>query len=91
MIDFDGRSDFDMVRHHIVLEKVARRMKGDAVMWLVKLLWKASGKPGVPPGGVSSPLFRISVPPRGGPDAGTGESSHPARRLDGSRVGPVCR
>jgi len=52
VIDFDLRSYFDTVRHHIVLEKVARRVDDDAVMWLLKLLLKASGKQGVPQGGV---------------------------------------
>jgi RNA-directed DNA polymerase len=38
VIDFDLRSYFDTVRHHIVLEKVARRVQDDAVLWLLKLL-----------------------------------------------------
>jgi RNA-directed DNA polymerase len=45
------------VRHHIVLEKVARRVEDEAVLWLLKLLLKASGKQGVPQGGVISPLL----------------------------------
>jgi RNA-directed DNA polymerase len=48
---------FDTVRHHIVLGKVARRVKDAAVLWLLKLLLKASGKQGVPQGGVISPLL----------------------------------
>src|SRR4051794_22479794 len=57
VIDFDLRSYFDTVRHHIVLEKVARRVQDDAVLWLLKLLLEASGKQGVPQGGVISPLI----------------------------------
>jgi RNA-directed DNA polymerase len=57
VIDFDLRSYFDTVRHHIVLEKVARRVDDDAVLWLLKLLLDASGKQGVPQGGVISPLL----------------------------------
>lgn len=57
VIDFDLRSYFDTVRHHIVLEKVARRVSDDAVLWLLKLLLDASGKQGVPQGGVISPLL----------------------------------
>src|ERR1700758_4187631 len=57
VIDFDLRSYFDTVRHHIVLEKVARRMDDDAVLWLLKLLLEASGKQGVPQGGIISPLL----------------------------------
>jgi len=57
VIDFDLRSYFDTVKHHIVLEKMARRIDDDAVLWLLKLLLDASGKQGVPQGGVISPLI----------------------------------
>jgi RNA-directed DNA polymerase len=57
IIDFDLRSYFDTVRHHIVLGKVARRVDDDAVLWLLKLLLEASGKQGVPQGGIVSPLL----------------------------------
>ena len=56
VIDFDLRSYFDTVKHHIVLEKVARRVDDDGVLWLLKLLMDASGKQGVPQGGVITPL-----------------------------------
>ena len=55
VIDFDLRSYFDTVRHHIVLEKVARRVDDETVMWLLKLLLDASGKQGVPQGGIMTP------------------------------------
>ena len=57
VIDFDLRSYFDTVKHHIVLEKVARRVDDDAVLWLLKLLLNATGKQGLPQGGVISPLL----------------------------------
>jgi RNA-directed DNA polymerase len=57
VIDFDLRSYFDTVKHPIVLEKMARRIDDDAVLWLLKLLLDASGKQGVPQGGVISPLI----------------------------------
>jgi RNA-directed DNA polymerase len=57
VIDFDLRSYFDTVRHHIVLLKVAQRVDDDAVLWLLKLLLDASGKQGVPQGGAMSPLL----------------------------------
>ena len=44
-------SYFDTVRHHIVLEKVAKRVNDDDVMHLLQLILKASGKLGVPQGG----------------------------------------
>ena len=57
IIDLDLRSYFDTVRHHIVLEKVARRVSDVEVLWLLKLMLKASGKQGVPQGSVISPLL----------------------------------
>src|SRR5437870_4423031 len=55
VIDLDLRSYFDTVRHHIVLEKVARRVCDDAVLWLLSVILKASGQRGVPQGGVLTP------------------------------------
>jgi RNA-directed DNA polymerase len=57
VIDLDLRSYFDTVRHHSVLEKVARRVCDDAVLWLLRVILKASGRQGVPQGGVISPLL----------------------------------
>src|SRR3989454_7511356 len=57
VIDLDLRSYFDTVRHHIVLEKVARRVDDEKVLWLLKLMLDATGKQGVPQGGVISPLL----------------------------------
>jgi len=57
VIDLDLRAYFDTVRHHLVLAKVARRVRDDAVLWLLRLILKASGRQGVPQGGVISPLL----------------------------------
>ena len=57
VIDLDLRAYFDNVRHHIVLKKVAGRVNDDDVMRLLKLILRASGKQGVPQGGVISPLL----------------------------------
>ena len=57
VIDLDLRSYFDTVRHHIVLEKVARRVNDDEIMASLKAILKATGKRGVPQGGVISPLL----------------------------------
>jgi len=57
VIDLDLRAYFDTVRHHLLLEKVARRVNDCDVMHLLKLMLTASGKQGVPQGGVISPLL----------------------------------
>ena len=57
VIDLDLRSFFDEVRHDLLLRKVARRVRDDDVMHLLRMILKASGKKGVPQGGVISPLL----------------------------------
>ena len=48
---------FDSVRHDLLLAKVARRVNDGDILHLLKLMLKASGKRGVPQGGVISPLL----------------------------------
>lgn len=55
--DVDLRSFFDNVRHHLLLEKVARRISDPDVMRLLKMTLKATGSKGLPQGGVISPLL----------------------------------
>ncbi len=57
VIDIDLRSYFDNVRHDVLLGKVARRVEDGRVLRLLKQMLKASGKRGVPQGGVISPLL----------------------------------
>src|SRR5262244_3265073 len=57
VIDLDLRCYFDTIRHHIVLTKVARRVNDPEVLWLLRLMLRASGKQGVPQGSVISPLL----------------------------------
>jgi RNA-directed DNA polymerase len=57
VIDIDLRSYFDNVRQDRLLAKVARRIDDADVMHLLKIILKASGKQGVPQGGVISPLL----------------------------------
>src|ERR1700691_4360585 len=57
IIDLDLTAYFDNVQHSLLLEKVARRVHDDAVMHLLKMILKATGKKGVPQGGVISPLL----------------------------------
>jgi RNA-directed DNA polymerase len=44
---------FDNVQHYLLLAKVARRIQDDDVMHLLKMILKATGKKGVPQGGVN--------------------------------------
>ena len=57
IIDLDLKAYFDNVRHYLVLEKVAKRIQDEAVMHLLRMILKATGKKGVPQGGVISPLL----------------------------------
>lgn len=57
VIDVDLASFFDNVWHYLLLEKVAKRVNDPDVMHLLKMVLKASGKNGVPQGGVISPML----------------------------------
>src|ERR671923_1363190 len=57
VIDVDLESYFDNVRHHLLLQKLAKRVRDPKVLHLVKQILKANGKRGVPQGGVLSPLL----------------------------------
>ena len=57
VIDIDLRSYFDNVRQDRLLAKVAKRIDNADVMHLLKIILKASGKQGVPQGGVISPML----------------------------------
>ena len=45
------------MQHALLLKKVGRRVQDTAVMHLLKMILKATGKKGVPQGGVVSPLL----------------------------------
>src|SRR2546421_9094424 len=57
VIDLDLAAYFDTVRHDLLVGKVARRVQDAEILHLLKLMLKASGKRGVPQGGVLSPLL----------------------------------
>jgi RNA-directed DNA polymerase len=57
VIDIDLKAYFDNVRHDLLLAKVAARVSDADVLHLLKMILKASGKTGVPQGGVISPLL----------------------------------
>jgi RNA-directed DNA polymerase len=57
VLDLDLRAYFDNVQHYLLLAKVAQRIQDDDVMRLLKMILKATGKKGVPQGGVISPVL----------------------------------
>ena len=57
VVDIDLRAYFDNVRHDLLLQKVAVQTSDAHVLHLLKMILKASGKKGVPQGGVISPLL----------------------------------
>ena len=57
VLDVDLAAYFDSVRHDLLLAKVAQRVQDGEILHLLKLMLKASGKRGIPQGGVISPLL----------------------------------
>jgi len=57
VIDLDVANYFDSVRHHLLLEKLARRICDRDILRLCKVILKASGKRGLPQGSVIGPLW----------------------------------
>jgi RNA-directed DNA polymerase len=57
VIDVDVAAFFDTVRQDVLLGKVGRRIRDNELLHLLKLMLEASGKRGVPQGGVISPLL----------------------------------
>jgi RNA-directed DNA polymerase len=57
VINLDLKSYFDTVRHHLLLDKIAKRVKDDEIMWLCKSILKSCGKIGLPQGSLIGPLF----------------------------------
>jgi RNA-directed DNA polymerase len=57
IIDLDLRAYFDNVQHYLLLAKLAKRVQDGWIMGMLRMILKASGKKGVPQGGVISPLL----------------------------------
>ena len=50
VIDIDLSAYFDSIRHHILLQKVSRRINDPKIMKLLKMILRTGGKKGVPQG-----------------------------------------
>ncbi len=61
VLDFDLRSYFDNVRHDRLLEKVAKRVEDADIMHLLRVILRASGRRGVPQGGVITPRTQKAI------------------------------
>ena len=57
VLDIDLRAYFDNVQHSLLLAKVAKRVEDKDVLHVLAMILKASGRKGVPQGGVISPLL----------------------------------
>jgi RNA-directed DNA polymerase len=57
IIDLDLANYFDNVQHHQLLTMVARRVSDPAILHLLKLILRATGRKGLPQGGPLSPLL----------------------------------
>ncbi|MBO9572065.1 MAG: group II intron reverse transcriptase/maturase [Chitinophagaceae bacterium] len=57
VIDLDLKAYFDTVKHHLLLNKIAERISDPDILHLIKMMLQATGKEGVPQGGVASALF----------------------------------
>lgn len=57
VIDLDLKSYFDMVRHDLLLAKLAEWVQDGDILWLSKCILKSGGKRGVPQGSVIGPLW----------------------------------
>ncbi|WP_434732173.1 group II intron reverse transcriptase/maturase [Wolbachia endosymbiont of Zygogramma bicolorata] len=57
VIDVDLKSYFDNVRHHILMEKIAKRINDKEIMRMIKLILKTGGKRGIAQGSPLSPLL----------------------------------
>ena len=92
VIDLDLSAYFDTVRHHLLLNKVALRVKDDDVMHLLNLILKASGwKRRRSPRRGDFALVKQHLPYRGRSNAGASEGRHRQKRIYGSGIRTVCR
>ncbi|MFP3022462.1 MAG: reverse transcriptase domain-containing protein, partial [Wolbachia sp.] len=57
VIDIDLKSYFDNVRHHILMEKISKRINDKETMRLIKLILETGGKRGIAQGSPLSPLL----------------------------------
>lgn len=57
VIDLDLHAYFDHVQHRILLARVAKRVSDPAILHMLKMILRATGRRGLPQGGPLSPLL----------------------------------
>ena len=57
VIDLDLAAYFDNVQHHMLLKMVAKRVSDPAILRVLKLILRATGRRGLPQGGPLSPVL----------------------------------
>ena len=57
VIDVDLEAFYDNIRHHILLDKIGKRISDRDIMHLLKLIMKVNGKKGIAQGSPISPLL----------------------------------
>ena len=61
VIDLDLAAYFDNVQHQVLLKMVAKRVSDPAVLRVLKLILRATGRRGLPQGGRFHPSFPTSI------------------------------
>ena len=90
IMDLDLRAYFDNVQHSLLFEKVAKRVRDDEVMRLLKMILKTTGKKGVPQGRCDLTRAQQPLPERGRQDAGKGEGDHALQTVDRRPICTIC-
>ncbi|SMF34801.1 group II intron reverse transcriptase/maturase [Pseudobacteriovorax antillogorgiicola] len=57
IVDLDIKGFFDNVRHHLLLNKIAKRVCDNKILKLCKSILKTAGKKGIPQGSLLGPVF----------------------------------
>ena len=90
VVDLDLRAFFDTVRHDLLLQKVAKRVRDRAVLHVLWQMLKADREARRAPRRGHLAPAQQHLPERGGPDAGASQASGPVRVDECRGVCAVC-